>query len=549
MSKRQKQQEKLLKLGRKRQDFKALFAERFIPALAVCTVICILLAVILKDLLVGIYMEVQNTHYDLTISAATQNIYSDKTEDKTLASQRYRDTLALQLYLGEIGSNVFKLYEDDEEILRTERKGFAIVKYDGGEAICYSDPSAFDKAYEVAGKYIGKSAPFHSEMVLTLADTIYADVDKGIFVPGKMHIERYEFATDLSGNTSEAAGSTVEEFDITPADTTGLTEYTKDQFSGGWVMGDYPENGRLESLDAIDSEQSAGGVISRSKNNSMTWQDHFSVNSWFRTNLNAPDGTVYTVTALYRQDFSERYWGILLAICAVMLVICIVVSLLRAYRMSMIYKAHYAMEDYRRDMTNILAHDLKTPLMTISGCAEMLSDSAADDKTKRRTAMILDNVRYMDDMITNVLDLSRLEMDADIHKVRFDMANAAKDAAAKYSDGHTVNISGSGMITADRQLMTQAADNLISNAVKYSSDGNVDVTVTDKAFTVKNRISGSIEDVDKLWQPYVKGDKARSNMQGSGLGLHIVRVICDKHGFDCSIDAENGIFTAQIYFK
>ncbi|MBQ4257362.1 MAG: hypothetical protein II714_06890, partial [Oscillospiraceae bacterium] len=93
-----RKQEKLQRLGRKRQGFGALFAERFIPAFAVCVVICILIAVILHDLMIGIYMESQNTHYDLTISAATQNMYRPgETEDKALASQQYRNTLALQL--------------------------------------------------------------------------------------------------------------------------------------------------------------------------------------------------------------------------------------------------------------------------------------------------------------------------------------------------------------------------------------------------------------------------------------------------------------------
>ena len=552
-----KKYDKLMKLGRKRQGFKALFAERFIPSCAICAVICILLAIILHNVMAMIYMENQNTHYDLTISAATQNMYyPGETEDKAVASQKYRNTLALQLYTSNIGSNVFKLYENNEEMLRTEKRGFAIIKDSRGDFICYSDPSSFEKAYEVAGKYIGKADPFTNEMVLTLADTIYADVDKGIFVPGKMHVERYEFSYSLAGTTNEPVGSTVEEFDITPADISGLTEYKKGQFVGGWVMGDDPANGRFAELDRIDNDQRAGGVISRSKNNSMTWQEGFTVNSWFRTNLNAPDGTMYTVTALYKGNFSGTYGNILAVICSLVFIICLVVSLIRAYRISVIYKAHYAMEDYRRDMTNTLAHDLKTPLMAISGCAEMLNENPSPEKQKHYSEMILTNVRYMDSMITNVLELSKIESSTELKRENFDIKRAAQDAADKYrimadENNVTVKISGSGTVNADKLLMTQAVDNLIANAVKYASAGStIEVSVSDNSFTVKNRYDGKNDKTaDELFKPFVKGDSSRSGQNGSGLGLYIVKNICDKHGFESSLDTDKGTFTAIIKWK
>ncbi len=552
-----RKQEKLQRLGRKRQGFGALFAERFIPAFAVCVVICILIAVILHDLMTGIYMESQNTHFDLTISAATQNMYRPgETEDKALASLQYRNTLALQLYTGDIGSNVFKLYENDKEILRTERKGFAIVRYDGGEAICYADPAAYEKEYEVSGKYVTKGSPLQQEMVLTIADTIYADVEKGIFVPGKMHTEIYDLKYDLSGAETAAAHTISESFDITPPDTTGLTEYTKEQFTGGTVMGDDPGNGRLAELDAIDNEQQSSGAISRSRNHSVTWSEGSTVKSWFRTNLNAPDGTLYTVTALYSQDFSQTYLGILAVICISMLIICTVVSLVRAYRISLVYKAHYAMEDYRRDMTNTLAHDLKTPLMAISGCAEMLNEGLPAEKQQHYSSMIMENVRYMDNMITNVLELSKTESITELKREKLDIRETAQTAADKYSimaqeRDIALRVKGEGTVNADRLLMTQAVDNLISNAVKYASPGStIDISVSESSLTVQNSFEVGIDvTADELFKPFVKGDSSRSGQKGSGLGLSIVKNICDRHGFVCTLHVEDGTFTAVIEWK
>ena len=550
-----KKQEKLLKLGRKRQGFGAIFAERSIPAVAVGAVLCIIVGIILKELLLSIYPENDLMHFHMLINSASQNM-NTMTYRTDIQSDSYKNMLAFEFYItsGEgTSSCVYKLYQKDKEVVRTVRNGVALVHGKDVDALCYADLSCYTEAYDRLSKYDSKAGLFSADTYLLAADTIYADTDKGIFVPGKMHIEHYSY--DRFGQPPKL--ETVEEFDLSPADTTGLTAYRYGQFTGGTVFGVEADDEMFSILDRQDSNESKSGLISAATNNSIIWNDKgLEGLCWLKSDLYTPDGVQYTVTALYKTDGSPIFKNIMIFICGITLLICLAASLLRAFKTYTVYKAHYAMEDYRRDMTNTLAHDLKTPLMAISGCAEMLGEGTSADKQKHYSDMIMTNVKYMDSMITNVLELSKIESGTELKKETFDIKKAAQDAADKYrimaDERHlTFRIGGSGTVNADKQLMTQAIDDLISNAVKYASDGStIEVSVSDERLVMKNRYDGKTDKtVDELWQPFVKGDSSRNGQNGSGLGLYIVKNICDRHGFESAIDMEAGIFTATIKWK
>ena len=547
-------QEKQFRLGRKRQSFGAVFAEKFIPAVAVGTALCIITGFILYELLIGIYQETNLAHFHMLVNSVNQNMNTMTYEDN-VQTDSYKNMMAFQLYLSSgygTGSCVYKLYQKDKEAVRTERSGVALVHGDNGDALCYADLSCYTEAYERVSKYNSKAGLFSADSYIITADTIYADTEKGIFVPGRMTIEHYSY--DRFG--TPPAIETVEEFDITPADTTGLTEYQYGQFTGGTVFGVEADDNIFNILDRRDSEESKNGLISAATVNTIFWNDAPNASQgWFKSDLYAPDGVQYTVTALYKTDCLPVFTNIMILICGVVLLICIAASLIRAAHTYNVYKAHYAMDDYRRDMTNTLAHDLKTPLTAISGCAEMLNNDADTDKQKKYSEMILSNVEYMNGIISNVLELSKLEGGSEPKKEHIDAASLAREVVSKNAPlsedrGISFTVSGSGEINADRQLMTQVLDNLISNAVKFSPDNSkVTIKVSDSELSVSNPYSakGDIQ-AEKLWQPFVKGDSSRSGQNGSGLGLYIVKNICDRHGFGYSIDTEGGRFTVKIAF-
>lgn len=549
-----KKHEKLLKLGSKRQSFRAVLAEKLIPAVAVGTALCIIAGIILHELLLSIYQENTLAHFHMLVNAANQNMNSMTYQmDRDIHANSYKNMLAFEFYLSSgYGSEsaVYKLYRNDKEAVRTVRNGIALVKGKDDDVLCYADLSCYKVAYDRLSKYESSTGLFIVDTYILAADTIYADTEKGIFVPGQMHIEHYSYDRFTQPPTIE----TIEEFDLTPADTTGLTKYRYGQFTGGTVLGVEADDELFSILDDRDMEASKNGLISKSTDSAVFWNGKLRQGlNWFKSDLYAPDGTLYTVTALYQTDCSPVFTFIMVIICTVTLLICLLSSLIMSFRTYNVYKAHYAMEDYRRDMTNTLAHDLKTPLMAISGCAEMLSENADNEKQKHYSDMILSNVRYMDGMITNVLELSKLENSTELRKENINIGQTAREIVEKYKGllserGLNAKISGSGNISADKQLMAQVMDNLVSNAAKYASQGSdIEINIDDGGFTVKNSYDGSInKTAEELWQPFIKGDSARSGQNGSGLGLYIVRSICDRHGLTYSLNAENGIFAVTI---
>lgn len=212
-------------------------------------------------------------------------------------------------------------------------------------------------------------------------------------------------------------------------------------------------------------------------------------------------------------------------------------------------KAVYAFENYQRDLTNNLAHDLKTPLTAISGYAENLaSGMLTEEESREYLQAIMDNVSHTDSIITRTLELSSLEHKG-TKKENIDMRAFAEECADTYalmlkSRGVNMHINGSGTVQAYPSLKT-ALENLISNAVNYTPDGgNIAIDIDNRAFTVKNTFDKKI-DTTELAMPFKKGDKARSK-RTSGLGLSLAQKAAEQNGFKLQLSSDKDCFTAQI---
>ena len=221
------------------------------------------------------------------------------------------------------------------------------------------------------------------------------------------------------------------------------------------------------------------------------------------------------------------------------------------------YRKNYEMYLYRVEMTNTLAHDLKSPLTAISGYAENLCSNVHTEKKDYYANAILDNTKYMNDIIDNVLELSKVEVGKiKLEKSEFDIIELAESLCAKYKlqlDDKKIklNLSGNAVINADKNKITQAVENLISNAVKYTDEGGeITVTANSKSFKVSN----TCKDAEKLnfkeiVKPFIKGDNSRSGRKGTGLGFSIVKNIVELSGYKFKVYNDNGKFTVEIVFK
>ena len=212
--------------------------------------------------------------------------------------------------------------------------------------------------------------------------------------------------------------------------------------------------------------------------------------------------------------------------------------------------------EYRRTVTAALAHDLKSPLTAISGYAENLDSGVHPEKQKHYTASILENARYMDSIITQSLELSRMEKDLVAKKQWVDLIPIMQEQLGHRQDelgerGIKAQITGSCCFYADPRMMLQAVRNLLDNAVKFTPDGgSITVTGEGRAMRVVNDINAEkVERINEVCEAFVKGDSARSNRKGTGLGLSVVRQSAELNKLRFRVQSSGHTFTALLRDK
>lgn len=220
------------------------------------------------------------------------------------------------------------------------------------------------------------------------------------------------------------------------------------------------------------------------------------------------------------------------------------------------------MEQTRRDFVANVSHELRTPLTTIKSYLEALDDGALDDAqlAKRFVGVTRNEAERMIRLVTDLLHLSRLDArQTIIHKEPVDLRGMLEDVADRFSfqlRQKSIDI----VIHVDPQLpevlldpdqIDQVLDNLVSNAIKYTTesgkikivaerqqDDQVMISVQDTGIGIPKK------DLSRIFERFYRVDKARSrNMGGTGLGLSIAREIVRAHGGTITLDSEVNVGT------
>jgi signal transduction histidine kinase/DNA-binding response OmpR family regulator len=206
-----------------------------------------------------------------------------------------------------------------------------------------------------------------------------------------------------------------------------------------------------------------------------------------------------------------------------------------------------------------MSHELRTPLNAIIGYSEMLAEDAADDGN---TAVVADLKKiegagnHLLALINDILDLSKIEAGKmEVFIEPFDLAFLVEDVRLMVEplaarNGNTLLIScptGIGPIQSDMTKVKQALLNLLSNACKFTHDGDVGLAVSRAGELVSLRVwdSGigmSQEQLGRLFQAFTQGDSSTTRKYGgTGLGLAITRSFVRILGGDLTVESQPGI--------
>lgn len=206
-----------------------------------------------------------------------------------------------------------------------------------------------------------------------------------------------------------------------------------------------------------------------------------------------------------------------------------------------------------REFNADVSHELRTPLAVIKGAAELLlSRPDLDPKTEARLLRIQRAERQCTDLINALLLLSRNER-----------GRGAADVAAiagQLLDTHRAQLNGKPLelrlegepglvVDAPAAAVVVALGNLIGNAVKYTARGEVIVRLLPHAVEVVDSGPGlSEEEATRLFERGYRGTHAEHS-QGGGIGLSIVRRLCDLYGWNVRVvpGAERGVVATLTF--
>jgi signal transduction histidine kinase len=221
------------------------------------------------------------------------------------------------------------------------------------------------------------------------------------------------------------------------------------------------------------------------------------------------------------------------------------------------------LEKIKTEFLSVTSHELRTPITPISSQVEMLLGEffgKLTDEQKHSLEMIQRNVSQLDNLISDIFDISKMESgninfamnEWDINMVLKDVVESMGVKANARNIFLKLKAENIPHIIFDKDRIIQVLNNLINNAIKFTdSGGEIIVEAVDKKDhvlikVIDTGIGISKEDCEKLFQPFVQADSSMSrNYEGTGLGLAISKGIIAAH--QGSIWVESGPGKGSVF--
>lgn len=205
----------------------------------------------------------------------------------------------------------------------------------------------------------------------------------------------------------------------------------------------------------------------------------------------------------------------------------------------------------KKQLTNNINHELKTPVASILVCLELLRDHPemlSEEKKRELNDRIFANAQRLNSLLKDVAAITRMDEGEEmIEKAPVDLAELVNDVVAEERLRTSMNITVDMpqlKINGNRQLLESIFRNLIDNAISYSGGSEIVIKADNEGnFTVSDNGCGvPDEHLPHIFERFYRIDKGRSRAAGgTGLGLSIVRNAVGIHGSDISVTNDGGL--------
>ncbi|MBR5337888.1 MAG: response regulator [Lachnospiraceae bacterium] len=208
-----------------------------------------------------------------------------------------------------------------------------------------------------------------------------------------------------------------------------------------------------------------------------------------------------------------------------------------------------------------MSHEIRTPINAILGMDEMILRESGEAPIRGYASDIMSASRTLLSLINDILDLSKVEegkmeiipVQYDLSSLINDLVNMIRDRASQ--KGLKFNVRAAKeiphLLRGDEIRIRQCVMNLLTNAVKYTEEGEVSLSVSfergDKdhillMFTVEDTgIGMKKEDLENIFSPYARFEEERNRtIEGTGLGMSITRQLLDLMGSELKVESEYG---------
>jgi signal transduction histidine kinase len=209
------------------------------------------------------------------------------------------------------------------------------------------------------------------------------------------------------------------------------------------------------------------------------------------------------------------------------------------------YSRLEAHEVAQKEFINVAAHELRTPIQPLLGITELIQQNT-DGKnkveiTKEELDMLVRNARRLERLSSDILDVSRIEgqclqLNKESVNLNENIENVLKDVKSFVADHKQIetmfdsNTAEPVLIEADKGRLFQVLSNLLKNAIKFTSEGTIRVTLEERDGQAMVQVIDTGRGIDSEIFPKLFTKFVTKSDQGTGLGLYLSKGIIEAHG-------------------